>query len=326
MRTQSSFLFAVILAAALLTGCTRERSTPEPTATPAEAAASPTGVKSSSEPVVETVGTATPQGASATVEAQDATPTPEPTPERQMMQYTVQAGDTISSIAALFNITEQRLRELNSLADDNIFAGQILRVPEGEPTPTPEPFKHVVQPGESLTSIAAKYGVNFLTLVEVNGIENPDTLAEGTELLIPGVSAPSSEAGTTGPSESGVVDTESGAENLGSNSQDVVTHVVQPNETLVSIASDYGVDPTDLAAVNNLTNPNMLRAGQQLIIPGLTPRQAIEARGVRHVVQSGESLSQIAQAYGVTIDEIMALNGLSDPNTIVVGQELLIPQ
>jgi LysM repeat protein len=101
---------------------------------------------------------------------------------------------------------------------------------------------------------------------------------------------------------------------------------VQPGETLSTIAADYGVDATSLAAANNLANPNMLRAGQRLFIPGVTPQQAIEARGVRHTVASGESLSQIAQNYGVTVAQIMAVNGLDDPNTIVVGQELLIPQ
>ena len=311
MRTQ--FLLTLLLIAALLTACTRERATPEPTATPAETAA-PT--RTSSEPVVETVSTsaATPTATAA------GTATPEAGVSSALIQYTVQGGDTIGSIAAQFRVTEQQLRELNNLPNDDIFAGQILRVPEGEPTPTPEPFKHVVQPGETLTTIAARYGVNFLTLVEVNGLESPDTLAEGTELLIPGVTAPTSstDAATGG----GATSTEGG----GGSTQSAVTHIVQPGETLSTIAADYGIDAADLAAANNLTNPNMLRAGQQLIIPGVTQQQAVEARGVRHTVASGESLSQIAQTYGVTIEQIMAVNGLDDPNTIVVGQELVIPQ
>jgi len=313
-------LFVLILAAVLLTACTRDRETPEPTATSAEAMA--TSARSSSEPVVETVGTPKLPAAAATTAA-DATSTPEPSATRALMQYTVQGGDTIGSIAGSFNVTEQQLREWNNLPNDDIFAGQILRVPEGDPTPTPEPFKHVVQPGETLTMIAARYGVNYLTLVEVNGIESPDTLAAGTALLIPGVSAPSSNAADA---EGDGVASENEAANLDAGAQNAVTHIVQPNETLSTIAADYGVDATELALANNLTNPNMLRAGQQLIIPGLTQRQAIEARGATHTVRSGESLSQIAQIYGVSIEQIMAVNGLDDPNTIVVGQELLIPQ
>jgi LysM repeat protein len=313
VRTQ--FLFILLLIAALLTACTRDPATPEPTTTPAETVA-PT--RTSSEPVVETVGTlATTPTAAAT-----ATGTPEPGVSGALIQYTVQGGDTIGSIAAQFNVTEQQLRELNNLPNDDIFAGQILRVPEGEPTPTPEPFKHVVRAGETLTMIAAQYGVNFLTLVEVNGLESPDTLAEGTELLIPGVVASTSDADAAAEGGATSIQGASG----GVAGQSIVTHVVQPGETLSTIAADYAIDTADLAAANNLTNPNMLRAGQQLIVPGVTQQQAVEARGVRHTVASGESLSQIAQNYGVTVEQIMAANGLDNPNTIVVGQELVIPQ
>jgi len=317
VRTQS--LLILLLTAALLTACTRDRATPEPTVAPVEAAATPT--RASAEPVVETVSTS---ASTPTATADATTPTPEPAATRALIQYTVLGGDTIGSIAAQFNVTEQQLREWNNLPNDDIFAGQILRVPEGEPTPTPAPFKHVVQPGETLTTIAARYGVNFLTLVEVNGLESPDTLAEGTELLIPGMAAP---ATTTTEADAGdASDASPGADDNAGVSGLSVTHIVQPGETLSTIAADYGIDATALAAANNLANPNMLRVGQQLIIPGVTQQQAIEARGIRHTVASGESLSQIAQTYGVTVEQILAVNGLDDPNTIVVGQELLIPQ
>lgn len=307
------FLLTLLLTAALLTACTRERPTPEPTST-SDVSVAPT--RTSSEPVVEIVETPTTATPAATPTA---TATPASGVSGALIQYTVQSGDTIGSIAAQFNVTQQQLRELNNLPNDDIFAGQILRVPEGEPTPTPEPFKHVVKAGETLTTIAAQYGVNFLTLVEVNGLESPDNLAAGTELLIPGVVAPTSNADTTG----GATTSQGGAAGTAPTG---VTHIVQPGETLSTIAADYGIDAASLATANNLTNPNMLRVGQQLFIPGVTQQQAIAARGVRHTVASGESLSQIAQNYGVTVAQIMAANGLDDPNTIVVGQELLIPQ
>ena len=104
-----------------------------------------------------------------------------------------------------------------------------------------------------------------------------------------------------------------------------MTHVVQPGESLGQIAAEYGIDSVTLADANNITNGNLIRVGQQLVIPGVTERQALEARGERHIVQSGESLSMIAAQYGVNVEAIMAANALDDPNTIVVGQELLIP-
>ena len=319
MRVKSALILTLLLFATLLAACTRERPTPEATAAPTTAAAAGANpTTSSAEPVVEAVDpTATP------VAEGTETPTPEPTAARGTIQYTVQSGDTIASIAAGFNTSEQKIRELNFLPDDNIFAGQILIVPEGEPTPTPEPFKHVVQEGETLFSIASLYGVSTLVLVEVNNIQNPDALAVGTELLIPGVDAPSVVAddatggGGTATGQTGTI---------GADTSSSVTHIVQPNETLNSIAADYGVDPAALATANNLTNRNLVRVGQVLVIPGITEREAMEARGTRHTVQTGESLSQIAQQYGVSVEQILAANGLDDPNTIIVGQELLIPQ
>ncbi len=321
MRVKSALILSLLFAAAVMSACTRERPTPEATAAPTAAATSAaSATPSSAEPVVEAVdSTPTPEA------EETATPTPEPTAVRGTFQYTVQAGDTIASIAASFNTSEQKVRELNFLPDDNIFAGQILTVPEGEPTPTPEPFKHVVQAGETLFSIAALYDVQPFVLVEVNNIQNPDALAVGTELLIPGVASPSTGSGDGDTEDSAGADV-SQPGTIGADTSSSVTHIVQPGETLNSIAADYGVDSAALASANNLTNRNLVRVGQVLVIPGITEREALEARGTRHTVQTGESLSQIAQQYGVTVEQILAVNGLDDPNTIIVGQELLIPR
>ncbi|MFN3332899.1 MAG: LysM peptidoglycan-binding domain-containing protein [Caldilinea sp.] len=313
MRTQFLLSCFLLLAVLSLTACTRERPTPSP-------AIAPTSEQGGAEPIVEMVdaSTATPSP------SPDAnTPTPEPTATREIFQYTVVAGDTINSIAARFTISTQQLRELNNLRDDNIFAGQILRVPEPDPTPTPEPFRHTVKANETLSIIAAQYGVNPNRLIELNNILNPDALQVGQELLIPGMTAPAG-AGSNAQGDAATAAPGSGATTT--DAQQLVTHVVQPGETLGSIAALYGVNAADISAVNGITNPNLLRAGQQLVIPGVTQRQMLEARSTVHVVQSGESLSGIAQQYGVTMQAIMAANELSDPNTIMVGQRLLIPR
>lgn len=315
MRAQVLLFCTILLAVTSLTACTRERATPEPTTAPA--VTTPAEGQDSAEPVVEVIGSPD-AAASASPTAAPATDTPEPEPTRGVFQHTVSAGETLSSIAGLYGVPVQQLRVLNNLTDDSIFAGQILRIPEGEPTPTPEPFRHVVQPGETLSSIAAFYGLNTNTLIEVNNILDPNALQVGTSLLIPGVAAPSTNSPETG--------TDSGTSSAPANSQEVVTHLVQQNETISGIAASYGVSVSSLLEANNLINPNILRAGQVLVIPGVTPRQVLEARGVRHTVQSGESLSSIASRYGVSVANIMSANGLSDPNTIMVGQELLIPQ
>jgi LysM repeat protein len=319
----------------LMAACTRERETPTPSPEPSPQAAAAvqsavtisTPVASSVDPVVETTaGTPTDEA------TEEETPTPEPTPLMDTFDYTVKPGETLALIAEKFDTEVQTLRELNFLLDDNIFAGQVLAVPyvegmtaEGAPTPSPTPFSYVVQAGDTLSSIAAQFDVQPGILIEVNSILDPNNLAVGTPLLIPGFSSP---AGSDAAAEDDAASDAGGSTDAGGaagGSGATVEHVVQPGETLGQIAVEYGIDPLALAQANNITNGNLIRAGQRLVIPGVSARDALEARGERHVVKSGESLSEIATQYGVSIEAIMASNSLDDPNTIVVGQELLIP-
>jgi len=117
-----------------------------------------------------------------------------------------------------------------------------------------------------------------------------------------------------------------------------VIHVVQPGESLSSIARLYGVTYQAIMEANGMTDPNLLRVGQELIIPtpveaatetpAETPTEAPTATPVSlivHVVLPGETLSSIGRLYGVTYQAIMEANGMTDPNLLEVGQELIIP-
>lgn len=329
MRTMSIRLAWLMLAALLLVACTRDRETPTPTpSTPTAGTAAAATSAPKSEPVVETSGkTPTPAATEATAAATEA-------PAGKTFDYPVAPGDTLALIADKFQTTVQTLRELNFLLDDNIFAGQVLAIPwkegmtaEGAPTPTPTPFVYVVQPGDSLSSIAIEFNIKPITIVEVNNLENPNNLAVGTALLIPGYVAPATTTTANGDNAGATPETggATGDAGTGASGGDAVVHVVQPGESLGQIAAEYGVDPVALAEANGISNGNLIRVGQKLTIPGITQHQALQARGTRHVVETGESLSAIAEQYGVTVEAILALNGLDDPNKIVVGQELLIP-
>jgi LysM repeat protein len=320
---RSCSLLVVLL---LLTACTRERETPAPTPT----SATPAATAAAAEPAVTVVDPAVAATDQPDEEAAAATPEPEEEATRDTFDYTVRGGDTLADIALRFDTTVQTLRELNFLLDDNIFAGQVLSVPyvegmtaEGAPTPTPAPFVYVVQPGDSLSSIAAKFGISSITLVEVNNIQDPNALAVGDELLIPGYVAPAAAGSTDTTGATGATGAASGAAVAAPG--DEFRHVVRAGETLSGIAQQYGVAAASLAAANNIGVGDVIRIGQELVIPGLSRQAALEASAVRHTVAAGESLSAIAQQYGVTTDAIMAFNGITDPNRILVGQVLLIP-
>lgn len=107
--------------------------------------------------------------------------------------YNVQAGDTLILIALRYNLSPIEIALANKLSNPNlIFPGQKLILPGIEPptplteAPAPEEGKiHVVQPGESLSSIAGLYGVSVSHILLLNDLSNPDLIEIGQTLQIP---------------------------------------------------------------------------------------------------------------------------------------------
>ncbi|NOZ05447.1 MAG: LysM peptidoglycan-binding domain-containing protein [Chloroflexi bacterium] len=107
-----------------------------------------------------------------------------------------------------------------------------------------------------------------------------------------------------------------------------VTYTVKSGDTLSYIAQLHGVSIDAIVRANKLGSANALQIGQVLVIPlrgeEATPPAARAGKTV-HVVQSGETLSEIARQYGVSIQAIQQENDLSGTSTLRVGQELIIP-
>jgi LysM repeat protein len=108
------------------------------------------------------------------------------------------------------------------------------------------------------------------------------------------------------------------------------TYVVRPGDTLNSIAARFGVSPSALARANGISNPNKIYVGQRLVISGSAapapqPKPGtIAPSGGVYIVQRGDTLAKIAARYHTTISALMALNGISNPNKIWVGQRLRV--
>jgi lysozyme len=106
--------------------------------------------------------------------------------------------------------------------------------------------------GDTLTSIARKFSVSTTSLAVANALVSPFTIRVGQLLKIPPVASTASS--TTSPSTS-------------SGTTKPKTYTVKSGDTLTSIARLLGVSATELATLNGITNPNLIRVGQVLKVP-----------------------------------------------------------
>lgn len=175
---------------------------------------------------------------------------------------------------------------------------------------------HVVLPGETLFRIALRYGVDVDTMARHNNIANAWTIYAGQTLSIPGAAPVEAAAPAPAPAAT-----------------PPQFHTVQRGENLAAIARNYGLAAEELARLNSIINPNLIYAGQQLIVtgaPGSAPAAAEVAAAApavasSYTVQPGDHLASIADRLGVNWMSLAQANNLSNANHIEVGQTLVVP-
>jgi murein DD-endopeptidase MepM/ murein hydrolase activator NlpD len=155
---------------------------------------------------------------------------------------------------------------------------------------------HVVQRDENLFRIAMQYGTTVEAIAEANGIADPRYITVGQRLLIP-----NAQINTPGA---------------------VIVRMIQPGDSLDTLAYTYHTTVERLAAANAITNPALLFAGQDLTIN----QGAAEAmpHALTHV-QAGDNLFRIALRYQVSFNALAQTNDLTLASPIFAGQRLWIP-
>lgn len=211
-------------------------------------------------------------------------------------------------------------------------------VASGPPTTLPDgSIVYTVQPGDTLYAIWRRFGVSVKELIALNHLSEDSILYPGQQIVIRlGPAATAALESPPAPLDRHIVR----PADLNNLPPGAVVYTVQAGDTLLEIALRYGVNPDDIAALNALPDVNVLAIGQKLVI-SLTPLAAPApaapppVRPVRssakapagwpvHIVREGDTLSAIASQYDVSVDELVRLNRLSDPDALAIGQVLIL--
>lgn len=218
----------------------------------------------------------------------------------QHVIHRVRSGETLSTIASRYGVSIAQLKMTNRIRTNLIRPGQRLRIPFGGADAVSDTKIYTVKAGDTLSTIASRYGVSVVRLKRANRLSG-DSLRIGDRLEIPTQVAVSDAPKRVAKSR---------------------THRVRSGESLYTIGKRYGVSVDRLKAANGLRR-NTIRVGQELVIPSVSNQKAVP-EGKVYRVRGGDTLSEIARRYGMTVSKLRSANGLTS-NRLRIGQELKIP-
>ena len=182
--------------------------------------------------------------------------------------HIVQGGDTLSNIAQRYGVSLADLLSANGMNMSSVIhRGNQITIPGAAPSggtaaapaqQQPTTYgTHTVARGEYLAGIAALYNTTYIQLGEMNGLADPYILHVGMVLVVPATTAAPAAGGGGAAAPAG--------------QQTYTDYTVQPGDSLAGIAIQFNMNYFDLARLNNIEDPDDIKVGQVLKVPGPPP-------------------------------------------------------
>jgi len=253
--------------------------------------------------------------------------------QKKVTTHKVISGESLFSIAKMYNVTTEELKKINDLTRSNIHAGQEIIIYSGteiakadlktntnlkekevvkKEVMTPKNKIYKVKKGENLISIAKDFNMSVEDLKKMNNLTD-NKIKFGQELNISQI--PEISKDKTKKPESPVKS---------------ITHKVKKDENLSNISKDYNISIDELKKINNLTD-SKIHFGQELIVSqsvtettkSTTSKVESKPKSFHHKVKSGESYYSIAKKYGCTMNELKEWNNKSG-SKLNIGDEVVV--
>ncbi len=195
------------------------------------------------------------------------------------------------------------------LGTSNRFRTQYARVPESRKVQVVE---YKVRSGQTVSHIARELGVSSRAILDANGIRDPRRLRAGQKLKIP-----VHPRGLKGATLRASAETDAGSGRK-------VTYRVRKGDTLWGIAKKMGVKPRQIQAWNEIRAREHIHPGDRLTI--YRTSTLVDAMTTHYRVQRGDTLWEIARAFGTSVGELKRLNGIQNATSLRAGTRLRLRQ